>query len=491
MLTDDLRSNSYRDRRICERVGPAARRGGPARRHPRVVLARVATLVAGGPAPRARAHGGRGHAAPGRASTRRRRRALAGRGAHRRADPQPRCRELPPAGAEAHDCGSGRRCRGARRGARHRRDPRQDAEPGDRLRGHAHRHGRRGRSREPARPGRRGAGGDARLALADPAADQRRPRPVGRTVGAGARIGPRDPLRPQHRRAAARRPGPAPLADGHGRLRRAGPRRAGGAGACRARQRPTVAVLGAAGKSGTLSLAAARMAGAARTIGVVPIEAERALLEPTGLADAVVLADARSPLGLSAAVESAGGPADVTVVCVDVPGCEQPAILATAQGGTIIFFSMATNFAAAALGAEGLAADVRMIVGNGYVPGHADLALRSRARRAGRARPLRVAPRRGELAELAHEPAAASRRARPRRRAPGPVPGPQGRRAGRPDRAAPHDGLRRARHPAPRRSLRRRPRAGAVGQPPRHGGARRGGARARRHDARLRRPAAG
>ena len=57
------------------------------------------------------------------------------------------------------------------------------------------------------------------------------------------------------------------------------------------------------------------------------------------------------------------------------PGCEQPAILATAQGGTIIFFSMATNFAAAALGAEGLAADVRMLVGNGYVPGHADLAL--------------------------------------------------------------------------------------------------------------------
>ena len=30
---------------------------------------------------------------------------------------------------------------------------------------------------------------------------------------------------------------------------------------------------------------------------------------------------------------------------------------------------------AAALGAEGLAADVTMLVGNGYVPGHADLAL--------------------------------------------------------------------------------------------------------------------
>lgn len=138
---------------------------------------------------------------------------------------------------------------------------------------------------------------------------------------------------------------------------------------------PTVLVLGGAGKSGSLSLAAARRAGAGRLIGVVPTERERGVLEASGLADSVALADARSPLGLSRAVEAAGGPADVTVVCVDVPGCEQPAILSTAQGGTIIFFSMATNFAAAALGAEGLAADVRMLIGNGYVPGHAEQAL--------------------------------------------------------------------------------------------------------------------
>ncbi|MDQ2758263.1 MAG: L-erythro-3,5-diaminohexanoate dehydrogenase, partial [Actinomycetota bacterium] len=136
-----------------------------------------------------------------------------------------------------------------------------------------------------------------------------------------------------------------------------------------------VCVLGGAGKSGSLSLAAARDAGAGRTIAVVPVAREAAALEESGLADAVVVADARSPLGLASAVEAAGGPADVTVVCVDVPGCEQPAVLATAQGGTVIFFSMATSFAAAALGAEGLAADVRMLVGNGYVPGHADYAL--------------------------------------------------------------------------------------------------------------------
>ena len=178
-----------------------------------------------------------------------------------------------------------------------------------------------------------------------------------------------------------------------------------------------VVIIGAAGKSGSLSAVAARQSGAAKVIGVVPTEAEASLLRnltiaqdggaesvagasenqqsrssrrPTylprpesphmpwpesPLIDEIVIADARDPVGLAAKVEAAGGPADVTVVCVDVAGCEGGAILSTKQGGTVIFFSMATSFSAAALGAEGLAADVTMLVGNGYVPGHADLAL--------------------------------------------------------------------------------------------------------------------
>jgi L-erythro-3,5-diaminohexanoate dehydrogenase len=138
---------------------------------------------------------------------------------------------------------------------------------------------------------------------------------------------------------------------------------------------PTVAVIGGAGKSGSLSLAAARGAGAGRTAGVVPSARERALLEGAGICDVVALADARDPVALSDAITAAlGGPADVVVVCVDVPGCEHGAILSTAGGGTIIFFSMATSFATAALGAEGLAADVTMLIGNGFTPGHADMA---------------------------------------------------------------------------------------------------------------------
>ena len=169
-------------------------------------------------------------------------------------------------------------------------------------------------------------------------------------------------------------------------------------------ERAVVLIVGAAGKSGSLSAAAARQAGAGKIIGVVPTETEAALLRDpfattqdgggegaatdvrprpatqpappqSPLVDEIVIADARDPVGLAEKVAAAGGPADVTVVCVDVAGCEGGAILSTKQGGTIIFFSMATSFSAAALGAEGLAADVTMLVGNGYVPGHAAFAL--------------------------------------------------------------------------------------------------------------------
>jgi L-erythro-3,5-diaminohexanoate dehydrogenase len=133
-----------------------------------------------------------------------------------------------------------------------------------------------------------------------------------------------------------------------------------------------VTVLGAAGKSGCRSLAAARDAGATTLTGLVRDDAEAAALRAAGLADRVVVADATDPLAVAAAV---GSPADLTVVCVDAPGAEHGAVLATADGGTVLFFSMATSFSQAALGAEGMAADVTMLVGNGYTPGHAALAL--------------------------------------------------------------------------------------------------------------------
>jgi L-erythro-3,5-diaminohexanoate dehydrogenase len=144
---------------------------------------------------------------------------------------------------------------------------------------------------------------------------------------------------------------------------------------------PVVAIVGAGGKSGSLSAAAARETGASLIIGVVPNEEEAALLKGADadggemLVDVAVVADARQPVALAEAVARAGGPADVTVVCADVGGCEGGAILSTKQGGTVVFFSMATSFSAAALGAEGVAADVTMLIGNGYAYGHAAYAL--------------------------------------------------------------------------------------------------------------------
>ena len=66
---------------------------------------------------------------------------------------------------------------------------------------------------------------------------------------------------------------------------------------------------------------------------------------------------------------------DVVINNVNVPGTEMSSILITKDDGVVYFFSMATSFTKAALGAEGVGKDVTMIVGNGYTKGHANLTL--------------------------------------------------------------------------------------------------------------------
>jgi L-erythro-3,5-diaminohexanoate dehydrogenase len=75
------------------------------------------------------------------------------------------------------------------------------------------------------------------------------------------------------------------------------------------------------------------------------------------------------------AVVTGGKLAEVVINCVNIPNTEMGSILATRQHGKIYFFSMATSFTAAALGAEGVGKDVEMMVGNGYATGHAEFAL--------------------------------------------------------------------------------------------------------------------
>lgn len=51
---------------------------------------------------------------------------------------------------------------------------------------------------------------------------------------------------------------------------------------------------------------------------------------------------------------------------------EMSAILPCKEKGSILFFGMQTSFGKAVLGAEGIGKDVTLLMGNGYVPGHAE-----------------------------------------------------------------------------------------------------------------------
>jgi len=95
-----------------------------------------------------------------------------------------------------------------------------------------------------------------------------------------------------------------------------------------------------------------------------------------GLCDVGLAADLRDPIASLEAVRVAGvPPADLTVVVVNAADCEPSAILLTAEGGTVLFFSMATSFSAAALAADGIGSAVRMLVGSGYAPDGGSYAL--------------------------------------------------------------------------------------------------------------------
>jgi L-erythro-3,5-diaminohexanoate dehydrogenase len=129
-----------------------------------------------------------------------------------------------------------------------------------------------------------------------------------------------------------------------------------------------VCVLGA-GHAGKLAMAAARDAmGESGTLIAVDSDPEAAeRVRELGLCDLAIAADLRDPLAAVAAVADAGGPpADLTVVVVNATRCEPSAILLTADGGTILFFSMATSFSTAALAADGIGSSARMLVGSGY-----------------------------------------------------------------------------------------------------------------------------
>ncbi len=146
-----------------------------------------------------------------------------------------------------------------------------------------------------------------------------------------------------------------------------------------ARQGDTVFVLGAAGKSGLLCVAQARQSVGlnGRVIGLVNEPEQQALLEELGWCDHIILADAKDALEVYKAVQvvTEGQMVDLSVNVVNISDTEMTSMMVTKEGGTVYFFSMATSFQKAALGAEGIGKDITMIIGNGYAKDHADFTL--------------------------------------------------------------------------------------------------------------------
>jgi len=141
----------------------------------------------------------------------------------------------------------------------------------------------------------------------------------------------------------------------------------------------TIGVIGARGKSGLLCcFQAKKKAGPdGRVIAIVHREdgKEDALNAPF-IDDVIVGRADRAPeLLQKVEVATDGKLCDVVVNCVSRENCEMGAIMIAKNLGKVYFFSMATSFAKAALGAEGIGKDVEMIIGNGYCAGHAELTL--------------------------------------------------------------------------------------------------------------------
>ncbi len=141
----------------------------------------------------------------------------------------------------------------------------------------------------------------------------------------------------------------------------------------------TVLIIGAGGKSGLLCLheAKKRAGVSGRVIGLSHSKGGVERIIKTGLADIVLQADASKPVELYEMIMKAtdGRLADIVINNVNVPDTEMGSILCTKDEGTLYFFSMATSFTKAALGAEGVGKDINMIIGNGYTKDHAEITL--------------------------------------------------------------------------------------------------------------------
>ena len=141
----------------------------------------------------------------------------------------------------------------------------------------------------------------------------------------------------------------------------------------------TVLIIGAGGKSGMLCCYEARKRAGitGKVIGITHSQKSTERLEKLGFCNHVFSADATQPVSVLEKIEELtnGELCDITINNVNIPDTEMTSILCTKDTGIVYFFSMATSFTKAALGAEGVGSDVTMLIGNGYTKGHAEITL--------------------------------------------------------------------------------------------------------------------
>jgi L-erythro-3,5-diaminohexanoate dehydrogenase len=141
----------------------------------------------------------------------------------------------------------------------------------------------------------------------------------------------------------------------------------------------SVLILGAGGKSGMLCgyEAMKRVGPCGNVVGMSRNDRPKNTLLKNGLVHKFFVADAQNPTEVleKALAANDGKEYDVVINVVNIDGTEMSSILPAKEGGLVYFFSMATSFTRAALGAEGVGKDVTMIVGNGYTKNHAEFSL--------------------------------------------------------------------------------------------------------------------
>ncbi len=141
----------------------------------------------------------------------------------------------------------------------------------------------------------------------------------------------------------------------------------------------SVLILGANGKSGVLCgwEAMKKVGPKGKVVGVVRNPKQVPGLMELGVYTDVIVADCTKPVEVMEAALAAndGKEYDLSICCVNIESCEMSAILPVRDDGLVYFFSMATSFTKAALGAEGIGKDVTMIIGNGYTKNHAQITL--------------------------------------------------------------------------------------------------------------------